>query len=244
MKILNKLLIGTAIGAMVFGALAFLFRNSDYDSFSKGDKLCGFAEYVNVDLLRLDVYVVPYDEDEIRVVYKNDLPLEIEYGDNSITISESERFVISLFSRETEDFGLWLYLPQRYYREVTVHTGQGSIVAGKTSCGFLTLNTESGDITCEGLMSDANLTTTRGFISLDVEQLSDNVSVVSRKGNAEIFLPESSSAAIDYETDTGECFCEITETKLSESGFFGINGGEKTLSVKVPKGKLDIKKRK
>lgn len=242
-KTINKLLAAAAVSAAVFGALAFLFRDSEYDSFCKGDKLCGFYEYINVDLLRLDVFVVPYDEDEIRVVYKNDLPLEIEFGDNSITISESEKFVISLFSREAEDFGLWLYLPRRYYREVTVHTGQGSIIADKTDCGFLTLNTESGDITCKGLTSDANLTTTRGFVSLDVEELSENVSVVSRKGNAEIFLPKNSSAAIDFETDTGECDCEITETKLFGSSFFGINGGEKTVSVKVPMGKLSIKKR-
>lgn len=242
-KVINRWLIVTASGAVVFGILTFLFRNSEHDSFSRGDKFCGFCEYINVEMLRLNVSILPYDGEEIRVVYKNDLPLEIEYGDNSMTISESEKFVISLFSREAEEFGLWLYLPRRSFREISVYTGQGSINVDKTECGLLTLITESGDITCKELSSQANITTSKGFVSLDIEELTDNISVISRRGNAQLSLPKSSSAAISFETEKGECNCDITGTTLKSSGIFGINGGEKTIFAEIPEGTLYIKER-
>lgn len=239
-KTINKWLIATAAGAVLFGALTFVFRNSGYDSFCRGDKLCGFCEYIKVDLLRLNVSIIPYDGDEIRVVYKNDLPIEIEFGDNSMTISESEKFVISLFPRSAEDFGLQLYLPRRRYREISVYTGQGNVNVEKTDCGLITLITEYGDITCEELSSQANISTSKGFVSLDIEELTKNISVISRKGGAEIFLPGSSSAAIDFETSEGECVCSITGTRLTSSGIFGINGGEKTIFAEVREGILKI----
>ncbi|MCH5204930.1 MAG: DUF4097 family beta strand repeat protein [Oscillospiraceae bacterium] len=242
-RTINKWLIVTAAGALVFGALAFLFRNSEHDSLSSGDKNCGFCEYIKVELLRLDVSIIPYDGDEIRVVYKNDLPLDIEFGDNSMTISESEKFVISLFSRTAEDFGLWLYLPRKSFREISVYTGQGSISVDKTDCGLIRLITENGDITCKELSSQANITTSKGFVSLDIAELNTNISITSRKGNASVMLPKSSSAAIAFETQTGECVCGITQTRLSESGFFGINGGEKTIFANVLEGTLNIKER-
>ena len=242
-KTINKWLIVTAAGAVIFAGLTFLFRNSEHDSLISGDKLCGFCEYIEVDLLRLDVAVVPYDGNEIRVIYKNDLPIDIEFGDNSMTISESDRFVISLFSRTTEDFGLWLYLPRKSYREISVYTGQGNISVDKTDCGLIRLITEDGDITCKELSSQAAITTSRGFISLDIEELTTNISLISRKGNAKVMLSKSSSFAIDFETETGECYCEITGTRLTDSGVFGINGGEKTIFAEIPEGTLNISER-
>lgn len=243
-KNLNKFLIITAVGAVIFGTLTFLFRNSEHDALCNSDKLCGFYEYIKVDLLRLDVSIIPYDGEQIRVVYKNDLPLEIEFGDNSMTISESEKFVVSLFSRNTEDFGLQLYLPRRKYREISVYTGQGNVNVKKIDCGLITLITENGNITCEELSSQANISTTKGFISLDIEQLTKNISLISRKGNAEVFLPKTASAAIDFETATGKCECAITGTILTSRRVLGINGGEKTIFAEIQEGTIKIKERK
>lgn len=243
-KTINKWLIVTAAGAVIFAALTFLFRNSEHDSLASGDRLCGFCEYIKVDLLRLNVWITPYDGDEIRVVYKNDLPIDIEFGDNSITISESDRFVISLFTRTSEELGLWLYLPEKHYREISVYTGQGSISVDKTDCGLFRLITEAGDITCKELSSQANVTTSTGFISLDIAELTTNISLTSRRANARVALSKSASAAIDFETKTGECYCEITKTRLDSSGVFGINGGERTIFAELPEGELVIVERK
>lgn len=241
---INRWIVVTAVGAVIFGTLTFLFRNSEHDSFCKGDEICGFYEYIKVDLLRLDVSIIPYDNDQIRVVYTNDLPIEIEFGDNSISISESEKFVISLFPRTSEDFGLQIYLPRKKYREISVYTGQGKVNVEETECGLLTLITESGDITCRSLSSQANITTTNGFVSLDIAELNKNISITSRKGSAEILLPKSESATIDFETVTGKCDCGITGTTLSEPGIFGINGGEKTIFSEISEGTLKIKERR
>ena len=103
-KIVNRLLIITAVAAVIFGALAFAFRNAEHDNAAEGDEFFAVCDYIEINLVRLNAEILPYDGDKIRVCYKNNLPLIIEQGDNRITVSEDESFVISLFSGRKHEF--------------------------------------------------------------------------------------------------------------------------------------------
>ena len=115
---INRWLIITAVLAAAFAALAFLIPGESLGSSKEGDEYFPLCEYISVDLLKTDVTVIPYEGDRIRMKYRNDVPLTAELGDNSLTISESGEFVVSLFANEHESYGMYLYLPREYYRDI------------------------------------------------------------------------------------------------------------------------------
>ena len=242
-KIVNRLLIITAAAAVIFGALAFVFRNAGHDNAAEGDESFSVCEYIEINLVKLNAEIIPYDGDEIRVCYKNNLPLIIEHGDNSITISEDEKFVISLFPGSQSEFGVSVYLPERSYREISVVTGGGNVKVGRVDSKLLKVITENGDISFNNAVSQFNISTTSGFVSLDIEAVMRNCSILSRKGNVDVYVSEKASVAVDFETQTGACVPEITGGRPSGNGLYGINGGAKTIYAAVQEGTLTIKKR-
>lgn len=242
-KIVNRLLIITAAAAVIFGALAYVFRNAEHDNAADGDESFSVCDYIEINLLKLNVEIIPYSGDKIRVCYKNNLPLIIEHGDNSISISEDEKFVISLFPGSQSKFGLSVYLPERSYREISVVTGGGDVKIGRVDSRLLKVLTESGDILFENAVSQFSISTTEGFVSLDIEAAMKNSSILSRKGNVDVYVSEKSSVAVEFETQTGACVPEITGGRPSGNGVYGINGGARSIYAAVQEGILTIKKR-
>ena len=240
---INKGLAITVVCALLFLGIAFLFRNAPHDNMASGDKLYEFCEYIDLELLRLDVNIEPYDGDEIRVCYYNDLPLDVELGDNRLSISESDRFVISLFAGSGANFGLEIYLPRESYREISVSTASGNVEVGRVDSGKLSIVTESGNITCRDTVSLCNLTTTEGFISADFEAVINGGELLSRRGNAEIFIPERKSIAVDFETEKGECVTDLYSGQLHGSHKYSWGGGDKVITAIIPQGKLTISER-
>lgn len=239
-KSINRLLIFTLICGIFFAGITFLFRNAEHDSVSEGNRVFPLCEYIDITLARLPVTVIPYDGEEIRAEYKNDLPLEFGQGDNSITIAESNRFVVSLFAGKRAEFALTLYLPRHSYREITIYTGAGSIDFGRVDSKQISLATESGDITCEKTVALINITTTSGFIDVDFENLVDGCEIHSRKGDAKISIPGEASAAVDFETDSGKCETELWNGDPYGSRFYGYNGGERVIHALIERGTLEV----
>lgn len=242
-KNINRLLFILAGAAVVFGALAFVFRNAGHDNAAEGDERYSVCDYIELNLLKMNAEIISYDGDEIRVCYKNNLPLIVEHGDNSIKISEDERFVISLFAGSQSEFGVSVYLPERSYREISVVTGGGNVRVGRVDSRQLNVITETGDITFNDAVSQFNISTTSGFISLDIEAAMRNCSILSRKGDVDVFVSEKASVAVDFETRTGACVSEITGGRAYGNGVYGINGGARLIYAAVQEGTLTIKKR-
>ena len=136
-----------------------------------------------------------------------------------------------------------VYLPERSYREISVGSGGGNVTVGRVDVRTLAVMTESGDITCRETISQFNISTTSGFVSLDIEAAMRNSSILSRKGDVDIFVSESASVAVDFETNTGQCVPEITGGRASGTGLYGINGGAGKIEAVVQSGTLTIKKR-
>lgn len=150
---INRWLIITAVLAAAFAALAFLIPGESLGSSKEGDEYFPLCEYISVDLLKTDVTVIPYEGDRIRMKYRNDVPLTAELGDNSLTISESGEFVVSLFANEHESYGMYLYLPREYYRDILIYTVSGDVTLGDVDSEKITTVTNSGDITSENTRS-------------------------------------------------------------------------------------------
>lgn len=242
-KTVNRLLVLSAALAVLFGAAAFFFRSAEHDSAQTGDVLLPMCEYINIDILRLDVTVMPYDGDMIRVWYKNELPLDIELGDNELFIEESDKFVISLFAGSEEEFGLYLYLPREVYREVKISTGAGNVNVGGIDSDKISVFTSSGNITCENVRSLSDLITDSGYITLDFESVVPECTVQSRSGDASIIFPQGSSVALDFETELGECVTDLISGSIYGSYIYSFNGGRRLIHAYLEKGTLTVSER-
>ncbi len=242
-KRINVLLAVTAALTIIFGGLAYYFRDAEHDTAQTGDFMLPLCEYIDIEILRLDVDIIPYDGNNIRVVYKNELPLELRLGDNKLIIKESEEFVISLFAGSEAEFGLTVYLPEETYREITVYTGGGNVSMHGTECGKITVVTGSGDILVENNRSLVNLVTGSGDISLDFAEVVQDSSVQTRSGNAEILLPKDSSVSLEFETDTGECVTELFKGNVYGSYTYSFNGGKRGIFASLESGTLTIAER-
>lgn len=239
-KIINKLLVLTLAGAVFFGAVTFLFRNARHDSVQQDNLIFDMCEYIDIDLQRLPVSLAPYDGDKIQIVYKNDLPLDFEPGDNRLSITESKKLVVSLFAGRESEFGLTLYLPERNYREISVYTGTGNVNVGRVDSAKMTIGTETGDITCENAVSLLNLSTTSGFISVGFDYVVTESEILSRKGDVLLELPEGASAAVDFQTDEGQCITDLNMGNPYENCLYSFNGGNSKIHAIVQRGTLTI----
>ncbi len=236
-------MIFSLVAALAFGALTYKFRNADHDSLFEEAYSFELCEYIDVDVSRMSVMLVPYDEPTISAAYKNDRPLEFEMGDNKLSITESNGFVVSLFAGDESDFSLCLYLPKTAYREISVYTGTGKIVAGRVDALSLTACTESGDIICDDAISRLNLSTTSGKTDVSFEMVAEGSEIRSGKGNVDLSVPHNSSFSLDFDTKTGLCDCELISGSPMGAYQYTFNGGGSRISAYVEQGILTIKEK-
>lgn len=240
---INRWLIITAVLAAAFAALAFAFPGKSLGSAREGDEYYPLCEYISIDLLKTDVTVIPYDGDRIRMKYRNDVPLTAEIGDNSLTITESGEFVISLFAADSGSYGMYLYLPREYYRDILIYTVSGKVTLGEVDSEKITAVTNSGDIRSEQTRSLCSFSTASGDILLDFYSVIPGSAVQSRTGNAEIVFPKGSSVALDFETDIGELKTDLLSGSYPGSYMYSFNGGAKLIHASLERGILTVSER-
>ncbi len=244
-KMINKFLAVSLILAALFGGIAFLTRNYPHASEAGGTFTFPLLEYLDIDLQRLDVSFIPYDGEEITVEYKNDRPLDMEVGDNKLTITESAAFVVSLFAGKRSEFGVKLYLPKTLYRDVSVYTGTGSVDIGDGfDCQKLTVVTESGNVAVRNMGFLSSISTTDGDIYANIGFIVSGTSFLDRNGNAEIILPQDSSVTVDFKTKDGEFKSELLSGQVPGDYKYSFNGGKNQISATAEHGTLTLKERR
>lgn len=242
-KKINKFLIISLILGSLFGGAAYFFRNSPHASEAGGEFTFPPLEYLDIDLQRLDVELIPYDGEEIIVDYKNDRPLDMEVGDNTLTITESDDFIVSLFAGKRSEFGVKIYLPSKKYREITIYTATGAVDVSGIECQKLSAVTESGDITVSDMSYLASLVTTDGKISADMTDVVNNTDILNRSGDIELALPPESSVAIDFRTKDGECVTDMISGQIYGNYLYAFNGGRRQISVTAEHGTFVFKEK-
>lgn len=242
-KVINRLMIITLAAAILFGALTYHFRNAEHDSVFREELTLPLCEYIDIDLMRLPVIVIPYDGEKISLSYTSDLPIMISTGDNSLKITESDEFMISLFTGIGNDFGLYLYLPHHIFRDISVYTNVGDVKIGRVDCHNMSVTTNSGDILCENLISPGSFTTTDGRISINYDEIITKIEIFSREGDVDLDFPKNSSVAVDFETMTGSCKTKLWGGAITGSYLYSFNGGKNVIKATLEEGTLTIKEK-
>lgn len=242
-KKINKFLVISLILGLLFGGVAYLVKDSPHASEAGGEYTFPKLEYIDIDLQRLGVELIPCDGEEIVVEYKNDRPLLMEVGDNTLTITESSDFVVSLFAGKRSEFGVKIYLPDKVYRDITVYTSTGAIdVHNGVECQKLSAVTESGDINVEKMDFLASLVSTSGNIRADITSVIKDTDILNRSGDIEITIPPDSSFAIDFRTKDGECITDMISGQIYGDFLYAFNGGKRQISVTAEHGTFVFRK--
>lgn len=239
-KIINRFMIVTLAAALIFGALAYRFKDAEHDSVYHEDLSFSLCEYIDIDLKKLDVTVMPYDGKLISVSYASDLPLAFNIGDNKLDITESSKFMISLFTGGDSVYGLKIYLPREVYREIKIYTGTGRVNVGRVDSGVISVITNSGDILCENSISRESLTTSSGNIVLQCDEVVSGTDVFSGSGNVDLSFPKGSSVQVNFETETGACLSDYFDGAIMGSNQYAFNGGRRIINATVASGTLNI----
>ena len=242
-KVINKLIIITLLAAVLFGAFAFHFRSAEHDNVFREERSFPMCEYIDIELPKLPVTLIPYDGEKISVEYTNELPLVFSMGDNLLRIEESEKFVISLFTERGVDFGLYVYLPDKLFRDISVYSGTGNINIGRIDCYNISAITGSGNILCDNLLSPGSFTTSSGRITVNYREIVTEAEIFSRHGDVELNFPKNSSVAVDFETQTGSCVTDLWDNFVIGSYLYSFNGGRRVIKATLESGTLTIKEK-
>lgn len=242
-KIINRLLIFALLGTIGFSIVTYKFRNAEHDSLLEEEYLFETCDYIDIDVSRMKVMLIPYDEPHIKAVYKNDKPLNYEIGDNRLALTESSKLIVSLFTGDESDYALYLYLPKQSYRKITIYTGTGSIIAGRIDAQSLIAGSSSGDIILDDVISRLNISSLSGKITADFEMLADGTAIESRYGDVDITIPKGTAFTLDFDTQTGYCDCSLSDAAPLGSYEYNFNGGGKQLTAYVENGTLSVKEK-
>lgn len=228
---------------LVFGACTWFFRDSRGNAdFYEGSNSVEVCDDIELDLLKCNVELIPYDGDEIRFEYRSLVPITVMKGDNRLVVTESDEFKLSLLTGEENGFGFALYLPQHEYETITVYTSSGAVNAEGIKSEQLNVVTKSGKIDVEGCDALVRLTSGTGDVRLSFDEITDGSGIEARSGNAEIIIPEGSSVALSYETETGEFRSDMISGSVDGSYMFSFSGGERLIYADVATGTLTVSK--
>lgn len=240
-KVFNRWLVVLGALTVVFGACVFMLRGSKGNAvYYEGDNTVPLCANIELNLLKCDVRLIPYDGEDIRFCYKSAVPITVMRGDNRLVVSESDEFRLMLLSDGRQDFNFTLYLPQTEYDVITVYASSGSVSASGITAESLSAVTKSGNIDIEECAALTRLTSGTGDIRLCFDGVTEGSGVETRSGNAEIILPKGSSVALSYETQTGDFQSDMISGKVEGSYMFSFSGGETLIYADVERGTLTV----
>ncbi len=239
-KAVNRWILITAAGALIFALAAFFLRSEPVEVGQRGDYTLPVYDYIEIEMLKANVTLKSHDEDYIKFSYINDVPFEVDLGDNRLTIKESEKFVLSIFAGERSEFGLELTLPEKIYREIEITTASGAVSIDGINAERVSAVTGSGDIKAENIESLYLLTTNSGNITMDFKKITEGCTVFSKTGDARFIIPVGGSAAVDFETDGGKIESDFVQGEIKGSYMYGINGGETLIHASLENGTLFV----
>lgn len=237
----NRWLIVMGALTLVFGACTWFFRDSKGNAeFYEGSNTVEVCDIIELNLLKCSAELIPYDGDEIRFEYTSVVPISVLKGDNRLVVEESDEFKLSFLTDDETRFGFRLYLPNHVYDSVTVYTSSGSVNAEGISAEQLSIITKSGNIDVEGCDGLVRLTSGTGDVRLSFDEITAGSGIEARSGNAELIIPEGSSVALSYETETGDFRSDLISGSVDGSYMFSFSGGEQLIYADVSAGTLTV----
>ncbi len=243
-RAINIWLTVTAVLSLIFGGCLWYFRDSEGTAqYYEGRNTVEVCDNIELDMIKTDVQLIPYDGEELLFEYKSTVPISVLKGDNRLVVKESDEFQLSFFTGDEAQFVFTLYLPKRIYKSITVYNSSGDVHIGRIDSDLVTTVTKSGGILATHTRSLMKLTSGSGDILLDFESVVADSSISTRSGNAELIFPKGSSVALSYETETGSFECDLISGSVEGSYMYSFRGGNNLIHADVETGIFTVKEK-
>ena len=240
-KVINRWIIVTALLSVVFGAFLWRYRDAEGNAeYFEGSNSVPLCEYIELNMLKTDVELIPYDGSRIKFQYTSIVPIEVLIGDNRLVVNESDELRVSFLADDESPFVFRLYLPRHLYRSVIIYTSSGSVLMDSVICEAVSVITKSGDIASVNTFAPVQLSSGSGNVFLDFNVVVPGCSIVTRSGDAEIRFSEGSSVALSYETDSGSFRSQLLNGSVKGSYMYSFSGGENLIHAEVERGLLTV----
>ncbi len=227
---LGLLLVGIGVIA-VFGALS---QDSVFGAFSEDFVYHEFTydatqfNAVATDLDNRQVYVLPSEDDQIKVVYYDSEDRLIEISDNGDTLNiDSEKIPwyenIALgfnFNFNTVYYKVYVYLPDLEEYDLNIHSSNGKIsIQDLDALGNVTVSTSNGDIILANLTVD-NFVGTSSNGDLNFSDVISGQKIMADTSNGRIDFNNLVGSELDASTSNGRIEAnrlDFSDIELSSS---------------------------
>ena len=184
------------------------------------------------------------DTETVRVTYTGGVPMIFTEKKGTLSMTQDDKFTVSLFSSKAQDIGVEVVLPHKVYERISLSSSSGSVEALSLGADTLEFGTKSGDLSLYGIDERASVRTDSGNVFAQFSSLSGDMSIKAGAGDVTLVMPDELSVYLEFFTESGsftsERFDEQYHGKYGDAAVI-YNGAKHKLGVSTTSGDLLIK---
>ena len=183
------------------------------------------------------------DTDKVKVSYTGSVPLIFTEKKGTLSMTQDDRFTVTLFSERARDIGVEVTLPHKVYERISLSSSSGSIVSHSLAANTLEFSTKSGDMTLYGIDERVSVRTDSGNVYAQFSSFGGDMSMNAGAGDVTLMMPDDLSVYLEFFTESGSFTSErFDEPYIGKYGDAVViyNGARHKLGVTTTSGDLYI----
>lgn len=176
LQIIIRALALSSVLCLIMSLICFRYIEKDYVSnVRSGEITAEFTEYLTVHAFNTPLYILPSDDDSIKVKYVCDSDIDIYNDGGRLIIEQAESFAISLFAAQQLNYKIEVYLPQKSYKSIHIITNTAAVKTCALDTYMLNVKSKDGYVNIEDVSCS-------GFMKLDFDRASADIYVSDFSG--------------------------------------------------------------
>ena len=218
-------------------------------------------DVIEIDVSGVSTTIIPEKRDNVEADLDGNGAVQVEKSGNSIEVEYKRKWyqAFGFFKRPK----LTVYLPDDYQQDLAIEVGSGNVNSKDLHLNNLLLDVNSGNVNLDSIttqtgvldVSSGNIDlkhytgqleadVSSGNLSIQMDELSDDVKVEVSSGHVELDLPDRADFTLDGNVSSGfiSSSFPLKDKQESKRELKGINGtGEHHLDLSVSSGKIEVK---
>ena len=247
---------------ILLGAFLLLISVPSLLPFGKQSaELTDDIDVIEIDVSGISTTIIPEKRDNVEADLDGNGTVQVEKSGNSIEIDYKRKWYqpFGFFKRPK----LTIYLPEDFQRDLAIEVGSGNVNSKDLHLNNLILDVNSGNVNLDSITAQTGFLDVRsgnidlqhytgqleadvssGNLSIQMDELSDDVKVEVSSGHVELDLPDKADFTLDGNVSSGliSSSFPLKNKQESKQTLKGINGtGEHHVDLSVSSGKIEVK---
>ena len=218
-------------------------------------------DVIEIDVSGISTIIIPDKRDNVEADLDGNGTVQVEKSGNSIEINYKRKWF--------QPFGFLcvqnstIYLPEDFKGDLAIEVGSGNVNSKDLHLNNLILDVNSGNVNMDSIRAQTGFLDVRsgnidlqhytglleadvssGNLSIQMDELSDDVKVEVSSGHVELDLPDKADFTLDGNVSSGLISSSFSlknkqESKQILKGMYGT--GEHYVDLRVSSGKIEVK---